>query len=88
MADKGFKRKLAAIITNAKLCSRLMPDPEELMSHKLAHYSISKTGIALQYWFPGLYRATEGNDRKYLINFPLNPYQRKERNHGKTNHQL
>lgn len=48
MADEGFKRKLAAIIIpEAMLCSRLMPDPEELTSHKLTPYSTSKTGTGL-----------------------------------------
>jgi hypothetical protein len=51
MAQEGFKRKLAVIISKVtKSCSRPMHDPQEPMSHKLTPYSTSKTDIAQQYW--------------------------------------
>ena len=89
MAEEGFKRKLTAIlIADFKDYSRLNPGSEKPMSHKLTPFSASKTDLARQYWLPELYWATGCDEGKYLINFTLISKQRKEKSHGKTNHQL
>ena len=89
MAEEGFKRKLTAIlIADFKDYSRLMPGPKKPRPHKLMPFSASKTGLAQQYWLLKLYWATGCDEGKYLINFTLKSKQRKEKNHGKTNHQL
>ena len=89
MADEGFKRNLTAIISaDFKDYSRLMSGPEKPMSHKLTPFSASMTDLALRYWLPELYWATGCDEGKYLINFTLKSKQRKEKSHGKTNHQL
>ncbi len=50
MAEKGFKRKLADIIsTDIKRYSRLVYDPEEPMPHNLTIYRTSMTSLAQQY---------------------------------------
>ena len=89
MAEEGFKRQLAAIITTtAKRCSRLMHDPEEPLPHKLTPYSTSMTGLVQQYWLTEFYWATGCDERKYLINVILKSITIKEKSHGKTNYQL
>jgi len=89
MAEEGFKRKRAVIIsTVAKRYSRLMHNPQEPMSHKLTPYSTSKTYLAQQYWLTESYWANGCDERIYLINFILKFITIKEESHGKTNHQL
>jgi len=49
MGEKGFKRKLAAILnTDAKCYSSLAYDSEELMTHNLTTYRFSMTVLAQQ----------------------------------------
>ena len=51
MAEIGFKRKLAAIIsTDAKRYSSLVYDPEEPMPHNLTPYRTFMTDLVQQYW--------------------------------------
>ena len=89
MAEKGFKRKLTAILsTKDGRCSRLMHDPEEPTSHILTLCATSKTDIGKQYRLTEFYWATGCDEGKYLINFILKSKTKKERSHGKTNHQL
>ena len=89
MTEEGFKPKTTAIlIADFKDYSRLMPGPEKPMPHKLSSFAVSKTDLARQYWLPYLYWATGCDEVKYLINFTLKSKQRKEKRHGKTNHQL
>ncbi len=54
MAEKGFKRKLAAILsTDVKRYSRHVYDPEEPMPHHLTTYRTSMTELAQQYRLNG-----------------------------------
>ncbi len=46
MAEEGFKLKPTEIFNaDDEVCSRLMQDPEEPISHKLTPYSTFRTGI-------------------------------------------
>ena len=63
MAEKGFKRKLADIIsTDIKRYSRLVYDPEEPMPHDLTTYRASMTSLAQQYQLIEPYYATGCDD--------------------------
>jgi hypothetical protein len=63
MAEKGFKRKLAAILsTDAKRYSRFVYDPEEPMPHNLTTYRTSMIDLAQQYRFNELCWAVGCNE--------------------------
>lgn len=53
MAEKGFKRKLAAI-TVAKCYSRLAYDSDEPLLHNLTNFLTSMTDLAHQYLLTSL----------------------------------
>jgi hypothetical protein len=75
-------------LSSAPILNTTMPGPEKPMSHKLTPFSASKTDLARQYWLPELHWATGCDEGKYLINFILKSKTKKEKSHGKTNHQL
>jgi len=74
VAEEGFKRKLTAIVSaDGEGYSRLMHGPEKPTSHGLTLHSTSKTDLARQSWFSEFYWETGCDEKRYLINFLLNP---------------